>query len=242
LIISVVESHLAVWPLIGGTLSTGCLLIALWLLMSGFRRQETAHHEEEISSLETRVHQLAESLKETVQERDHLRYLTISLPGFTRRFTHLKRNENIGNILVEALRRSLQCKRALVYLQTKAGLTIAGSLGLQVPEKTPCCIKEGEGRAGWAAKVLVPMSQADFNRLPPFELAKILDTEPLAESFDAYVPLVFDGQALGVICISGPDLLDPHVKSMLSALANIASLAIEKQRSRIRENVDASLS
>ena len=219
-------SYFAIWVLVGATLSMGCVVAAVWILVSSARKRESSEQQSFARRMEERVDQLSSALRETTDHREELALLTTALPGFTRRFMRLTHLEEMGDILLTALIRTLRCKKAAVYLQMKGQYELAGSAGLNFPDDLPSAIREGNGQAGWTIKAAMPMTQSAFHRLPSLDQAHVRESETLAEKFDAYLPLVFEDRVLGLICISGPAVRQAHLKGVLLAMTNVASLSM----------------
>jgi diguanylate cyclase (GGDEF)-like protein len=224
------DSYSAIWILIGATLSMGCLVAVIWILISHSQKRASAQQAEARSLLESRANQLSAALNEALENREELTILTTALPGYTLRYMRVNQLEDTAEILVTALKNVLRCKKVLIFLQRDGELCLAGATGLSRPDALPDVIHQGEGEAGWAIKTRMPMIQGDDHRLTGLDRKQVRETEKLAEPFDAYVPMVFDDEVLGLVCVSGSAVRRPDLKGMLFAMINVSTLALINQR------------
>jgi len=224
------DSYSAIWILIGATLSMGCLVAVIWILISHSQKKASAQQAEARSLLESRANQLSAALNEALENREELTILTTALPGYTRRYMRVNQLEDTAEILVTALKNVLRCKKVLIFLQREGELRLAGATGLSRPDALPDVIRDGQGEAGWAIKTRMPIIQGEDHRLTGLDRKQLRETEILREPFDAYVPMVFDDEVLGLVCVSGSAIRRPDLKGVLLAMINVSTLALINQR------------
>ncbi len=224
--------------MIAGALGLGLgLVIALalaaemWLARRTARNLEATSPEDPVSLEPTPRGSLADAER----ERDFFLRFAREFPELSQRLHSQIDTRSIPIELTKILVRSFHPWQAVVVLRRHRvtsdpergrTLTVAEVARSEPGIEKGTEIELGVGELGFVAKSQRVMSREDFDRLAP-AVQEALGRGPDSPSFDLAAPMVFDGETLGVLAVSRPNLRSESSKAVFGLIAHMGAMALQ---------------
>lgn len=221
-----IEVLLVVAAMLGAALIVGAWVRAKAVAASTAERAQAS--ERELQSLRRSHLQLTDDHQFLIQ---FLR----GLPNLTRSLMGGASEREIPALVVAALRRDLDCSRAMVLLRrrpTAADPQRGNRLVVVAVQPKEALLQVGaeidmsQGELGFAATAQRLMSRHDFDLEAPAIRARLRQENPRGFESDLLVPIVHEEETLGLIAVSGVKRSLEDAKTVARFLAQMASQAL----------------
>ena len=221
-----IEVILLAAALMGAALIVGGRVRRKGVLASTAERTQALEHE--LQSLRRSHLQLTDDHRFLIQFLRGLANLTRSLMGGAS-------EREIPALVVAALRRDLDCSRAMVLLRRRPRaedplrgnrLVVAAVHPKEALLQVGAEIQMGQGELGFAATTQRVMSRHDFDLEAPAARARLRHDTPRGFESDLLAPIVHDEETLGLIAVSGVKRSVEDAKAVARFLAEMASQAL----------------
>lgn len=199
------------------------------------RRATLAAADRRPQALEREMQSLRRIHLQLVDDHQFLVQFLRGLPNLTRSLMGGASEREIPDLLVAALRRDLECSRAMVLLRRRptADDPLRGNrlVLAAVQPKEPAIqvgveIPMGEGELGFATTTQRVMSRHDFDLEAPATRARLRQETPRGFESELLAPIVCDEETLGLIAVSGLNRSLEDAKAVARFLAQMAGQAL----------------
>jgi signal transduction histidine kinase len=214
--------------LAGVAVALGLAMLASRLRRPGRRDMEEALQREK--KLRTELERTTSSLKQLQRhvqfmdsEHSELRKLLLILPDVAAKFSANLSVRGLARVVAETWARLLDAARVTVYLREDTQLFARASFGGDALLEE---VEVGEGRLGWAAKKGIVMTRGDFASESSIVKRK-LGRDSVEQRWDICAPLIFRGELMGAVGVSGIRRPLKDEKRLASMIAHLSGIALK---------------
>lgn len=209
--------------------------VALGLAMLATRLRRPSRHEmqevlERERSLRVELERTTSSLKQLQShvhfmdsEHSELRKLLLILPDVAAKFSANLSVRGLAKVVAETWARLLDASHTTVYLRENSRLVARASFGGQALLDG---VEVGEGRLGWAAQKGIVMTRGDFVSESAV-VKRRLDHDVAEQKWDICAPLVFRGELMGAVGVTGIRRALKNEKRLASMIAHLSAVALK---------------
>lgn len=225
-----IEVILVVMAVIGATVWLGRLARG-----RADHRASLASADRRTQALDHEMQSLRRSHLQLVDDHQFLVQFLRGLPNLTRSLMGGASEREIPDLLLAALRRDLECSRAMVLLRRRPTaadplrgnrLVLAAVQPREPAIQVGAEIPMGGGELGFAATTQRVMSRHDFDLEAPATRARLRQETPRGFESELLAPIVCDEETLGLIAVSGVNRSLEDAKAVARFLAQMAGQAL----------------
>ena len=165
------------------------------------------------------------------RERIGLTNLLDRFPEVTKEFVAVKTAERLGESIIAAFHRILDCEYGVAFLRDGDTLRLVAQEGLTQDECPPrMTTPMTHGRIGHVSTKCLILRSEDFGSLDHDVSEYVERTRVFDRDFEFYIPLVHGGQSLGCVAIGGMRKVVQKAHTVSLALANLGALVLTNIR------------
>jgi diguanylate cyclase (GGDEF)-like protein len=205
-----------------------CIVLLKWYL--GLK-QILATTRDDLSAVEGHKQELQDKLEAVGKQQRLFHHLVSDLSLLSEQLHNRVKARNIPSLLLQIVQRNFEPKQAVVLMRRRD--EDSGRLAVVAVHPADSSIKQGaeiaigQGELGFVAETQVTMNRRDLDRETSLSAGKLRGGRFPGFRPELAAPLVFDGETLGVIAISGSPYKNTDAKRALRLIAQLGAMTLK---------------